>query len=72
MKITYGEALREVFSDFERGKLTYFEYKSRKTALLRISKCHLNRPIPHHQHRIMIALAILGVTLSAITLYRWI
>jgi hypothetical protein len=72
MRITYGEALRQVFSDFERGELSWFEYKSRKTAILRDSKCHLNRPIPDHEKRIAISLVILGMMVSVIAIWRWI
>jgi len=72
MKITYGEALRQVFMEFERGDLSWFEYRSRKAALLRDSKCHLNRAIPDREMRVAVSLTLLGLMAGVVAILRWI
>ena len=70
MKMTYGEALRQVFADFERGELSWFEYTSRKAALLRDSKCRLNKDIPSREKRIAVSLTLLGLIAGVTVLLR--
>jgi len=72
MKVTYGEALRQVFADFERGQMSWFEYRSRKAALLSASKCQLNRVVPDREKRIAVSLTLLGLMVGIVAIVRWI